>query len=344
MPASFWWINHTHTSRQELEGSYLWFPNRSHKSKARSEAEKNVQRLFPGDIVFSYADGNISAVGVALGSAREAAKPAELASVSDYADAKSGWLLPVRFMPLASPLRAEDHMAELAPVLPRKHSPILVNGAANQHVVLAAVPSMMAETLGGLMSGELERLVETIVESAGRGLTDEAEEAAIQRRSDLSVAQKAELLKSRYGQGTFRLNLESIEHSCRVTGVLDRRHLWARHIKPWSQCEDAEKLDGCNGLLLSPHVAHLFERGYISFSDEGDFLVSQELNPLVLNNWHIQLPVNVGTFRPEQCYYLDYHRREVFQQHGAGRRQRFAPASEPDPLEFAVEPAIVQPA
>jgi hypothetical protein len=52
MPASFWWINHTHTSQQEIEGSYLWFPKRSHKSKARSESEKNIQRLFPADVVF----------------------------------------------------------------------------------------------------------------------------------------------------------------------------------------------------------------------------------------------------------------------------------------------------
>jgi hypothetical protein len=342
MPASFWWINHTHTSQQELEGSYLWFPKRTHKSKARSESEKNIQRIFPADVVFSFADGQIGAVGLVLGVAREAARPSEVASVADYADVTSGWLVPVRFMSVAQPLRAGEHMGELASVLPRKHPPLLSTGAANQHVVLAAVSPAMVETVIGLLSGEVERIIETIVESVGRGLADEAAEAAIHRRSDISAAQKSDLLKARYGQGIFRTNLEINEHSCRITGVLDRRHLWARHIKPWSHCDDAEKLDGCNGFLMSPHVAHLFERGYISFSDEGDLLVSQELNPVVLEKWHIQLPRPVGQFRPEQCYYLDYHRREVFQQHGAGRRQRASQS--PEPVELAVEPAIVQPA
>jgi hypothetical protein len=247
-------------------------------------------------------------------------------------------------MAVARPLRPEKHIGELTPVLPRKHSPLLSSGAGNQHVVLAAVPALLAETLRGLLSGEVERIIETIVESVGRGLADEATEAAIQRRTDIGAAQKSDLLKARYGQGAFRTNLELNEHSCRITGALDRRHLWARHIKPWSHCDDSEKLDGCNGFLMSPHVAHLFERGYISFSDDGELLVSQELNPVVLENWHIQLPRHVGQFRPEQCYYLDYHRREVFQQHGAGRRQRASNGSEPIDVEFPAEPATVQPA
>src|SRR5262249_21321291 len=144
--------------------------------------------------------------------------------------------------------------------------------------------------------------------------------------------------------GVFRANLELHEHCCRITGVLDRRHLWARHIKPWSECDDSERLDGNNGLLMSPHVAHLFERGYISFLDDGELLVSQELNPVVLENWHVQPPLNVGEFRPEQCYFLDYHRREVFQQHGAGRRRRSGATFEPVELVPMVEPATVQPA
>ena len=344
MSASFWWVNHSHTVRHEIEGSYLWFANKARKSKARSESDKNIQRLLPGDIVFSFAQGAIGAIGVALGSAREAARPLEFDSIAEYADTQSGWLVPVRFMTLANSLRTEDYNAELAPVLPRKHPPILAGGASNQHVVLASVPAMMAMTLSRLLDGEVERIVGTITESVGRSLAEDAAEAAIQQRTDIGPAQKSDLLKARHGQGVFRTNLELSEHSCRITGALDRRHLWATHIKPWSECDDAEKLDGSNGLLMSPHIAHLFERGYISFLDDGDLLVSQELNPVVLDNWHIRLPLNVGEFRPEQCYFLGYHRREVFQQHGAGRRQRATENFEPVPVAPAAEPATVQPA
>jgi putative restriction endonuclease len=343
MSTSFWWVNHTDTVRHEIEGSYLWFANKVRKSKARSESDKNVQRLLPGAIVYSFADGAIGAIGVVLGSAREGAKPREFDSIAEYADTQEGWQVPVRFMTLTNPLRTEDYGAELAPVLPRKHPPILASGASNQHVVLASVPAIMATTLSRLLDGEVERIVGTITESVGRSLAEDAAEAAIQQRTDIGSAQKLDLLKARHGQGVFRANVELHEHSCRVTGVLDRRHLWATHIKPWSECDDAQKLDGSNGLLMSPHVAHLFERGYISFSDDGDLLISQELNPVVLDNWHITLPLNVGEFRPEQCYFLGCHRHEVFQQHGAGRRQKSTENFEPVPVVLTAETSTVQP-
>ena len=96
---------------------------------------------------------------------------------------------------------------------------------------------------------------------------------------------------------------------------------YIQQLAAWCKANDAEKLDGSNGLLLSPHLDHLFARGYLSFSDPGDLLVSRYLNPAVLTSWGIALPHNVGAFRTEQCRYLEYHRREVFERHGGGRRQ-----------------------
>ena len=95
-------------------------------------------------------------------------------------------------------------------------------------------------------------------------------------------------------------------------GLKDRSHRRASHIKPWRVCADAEKLDGNSGLLLSPHVDHLFDRGYISFTYAGDILVADAFDQRVLRIWGISTPCNVGSFRPEQCKYLAYHRQEVF--------------------------------
>jgi HNH endonuclease len=344
MNASFWWVNHAQTARYEIDGSYLWFARKNPKTKARSESDKNVQRLLPGDVVFSFANAGIGAVGVVLSASKEAAKPTEFEAFPEFADAPTGWLVPVRFMALENPLRTEDHSGELSLALPRKHSPILANGGANQHLHLAAVPSLMVNALQRLLGGEVERIVGTITDAVGRSIAEESAEAAIQQRTDMGPTQKSDLLKARHGQGVFRENVERNEHSCRITGVLDRRHLWATHIKPWYECEDGEKLDGFNGLLMSPHIAHLFERGYISFSDAGDLLVSQELNPVVLEKWHIDASLNVGAFEPEQCYFLDHHRREVFQQHGRGRRQRAPEPFEGVPATLNAEPVVVHPA
>lgn len=148
---------------------------------------------------------------------------------------------------------------------------------------------------------------------------DEEEESAeqeIAQRCNIGPTEKLNLVKSRRGQGIYRINLELVEKRCRVTNLRDRAHLRASHIKPWCKCTDAEKLDGFNGLLLSPHVDHLFDRGYISFSDAGKVLVSAGLTKEVLTCWGIRLPRNVGPFRQEQRRYLEYHRREVFQESG----------------------------
>ena len=91
------------------------------------------------------------------------------------------------------------------------------------------------------------------------------------------------------------------------------RHLRASHIKPWSASTKEEKLDGFNGLLLSPHVDHLFDRGFISFKNTGELLVSDQLNPVILEKWSIESPKNVGEFKVNQGKYLEFHRDVVFQ-------------------------------
>ncbi|HEX9139146.1 MAG TPA: HNH endonuclease [Steroidobacteraceae bacterium] len=155
---------------------------------------------------------------------------------------------------------------------------------------------------------------------ANMAVIEEAEEQAIRRRRDIDAAQMTELLRSRWGQGLFRQRVEQIESACRVTGLLDRRHLYASHIKPWQDSDDREKLDGANGLLLSPHVQHLFERGSISFSDEGGLLISKRLNPAVLSAWGLAKAARSRAFSAEQRSYLDYHRRMVLESHEGGRR------------------------
>jgi HNH endonuclease len=144
---------------------------------------------------------------------------------------------------------------------------------------------------------------------------------AIPQRTDIGAAGSEMLVKARRGQGVYRSNLEKVEQACRITGVLDRRHLRACHIKPWRDCSDFEKLDGFNGLLLSPHVEHLFEQGYISFSDDGRLLVSRWLNRVVLERWGIAVANQGRPFCAEQRVYLAWHRERVFEQEETGRRR-----------------------
>src|SRR5262249_27917916 len=117
---------------------------------------------------------------------------------------------------------------------------------------------------------------------------------------------REQIVRSRRGQGVFRSNVLLHETACRVTHVDEPRHLKASHIKPWRVSTDSERLDGANGLLLSPHVDHLFDEGYITFSPSQSLVIVPEVRNKLVDAWGIDVAVQVGSFSVQQNAYLDY--------------------------------------
>jgi putative restriction endonuclease len=74
-----------------------------------------------------------------------------------------------------------------------------------------------------------------------------------------------------------------------------------------------QRLDGENGLLLTPTVDHLFDKGFISFEDCGQLIVSPVADQKSLKRMGIEPegPVNVGAFSEGRRRYLDFHRENV---------------------------------
>ncbi len=130
----------------------------------------------------------------------------------------------------------------------------------------------------------------------------------IQQKINLLPVEKQRLIDARLGQGKFRADVARIEKQCRVTGLMNLSLLTASHIKPWSECGEGEHLDGYNGLLLSPHIDRLFDRGHLSFEDNGDMLLSGAAKE-AFRHWGIT-PRNVGAFHPKQAAYLRLHRKK----------------------------------
>jgi hypothetical protein len=147
---------------------------------------------------------------------------------------------------------------------------------------------------------------------AKNNIQDDVHEVDIIQRVNIGPLEKENLVKSRRGQGIFKTNVKMIERECRVTKLRDKDFLIASHIKPWKDSNDNEKIDGNNGLLLSPHIDKLFDSGLISFSDNGDLLISSKLNLDVLKIWGISEVLNAGSFSAEQVVYLKFHRENRF--------------------------------
>ncbi len=305
----YWWVNQNQTYKHELAGGYLWSP-KANANNAKNHFYDNMTRAQPGDMIFSFCDTLIKAVGIVTDLCDAAPKPHEFGAAGSYWS-QEGWLLPVTFEELPSPLHPKSHMAQIGPVLPSKYSPLQSNGNGNQGVYLAEVPEAMALVLIALVGAQLPSFTDVVL-SDGHDTQDVEEEARISNDTHIPNTEKLQLIKARRGQGLFRKRVESMEKACRVTGVTFKPLLRASHIKPWCTSTNAEKLDGNNGLLLAPHIDVLFDKGYISFSNSGDLLVSSKLPPDILSKWGAKPGINVGEFGGGQRIYLDHHRAVVF--------------------------------
>jgi hypothetical protein len=270
-----------------------------------------MKEVLPGDVVFSFFDTFIQAVGIAQGRATTAPKP-EFGSAGAVWDS-IGWLVEVDYFLLPVPFRPREHMQALARLLPQKYSPLRANGDGLQGVYLAEVSQDMAGGLAFAGNIELDVIRSALAptpssdESADEGEIDAAQDPKTVRGD----VERLQVSLARRGQGVFKYNVRLIESRCRLTGVRDHRHLRASHIKPWHASSSEEKVDGSNGLLLSPHVDHLFDRGLISFRSNGEILKSPLLPRDVMSQWHLDSIQSAGEFSGEQDRYLEYHRDEV---------------------------------
>ena len=303
---SYWWVNQNQTFIHEVTGGYLWSPKKN-ANGARNQFYENMQAVMPGDIVFSFAGTYIKAVGVAAGTAISSTKP-QIFGEAGQNWSQDGWQVAVDFVMVEHPIRPKEHMGLLAPLLPARYSPLTPDGNGLQGVYLAEVPPEMGSLLLGLLgSPELTMPVVNLAD-----LSFDSEEQEIVADTALSETEKATLVLARRGQGKFRARVQTVEESCRITGVTSEKFLIASHIKPWKDSNNQERLSGNNGLFLSPHVDRLFDSGFISFSATGEVLVSPSLDADILQKWSIDPATGVGKFNSEQAYFLEFHQSERF--------------------------------
>jgi len=322
----FWWVNQNKTFQQETEGGYLWSPKRK-SGNGRNPFYEFMREVAPGDLVFSFQGTYIRAIGVARSTAYEAPKPAEFGTAGPNWS-QIGWRVDVGFHTLQRQIRPAEHMNLLGQVLPAVYSPLQVTGRGNQGVYLTLLPLDFAEVLIEIIGTEAHHLRSAVRSGeligdmdAGRdvafGLVEWEEHLSDQIRRDETVpeTERESIIVARRGQGKFKEEVMRIEKRCRITHVDRIEHLRASHIKPWRDCEDhRQRLDGCNGLLLTPSIDHLFDRGFISFEGSGELLISPVAHLASLDKMGVETKriVRVGEFSNDQKSYLDFHREQVF--------------------------------
>jgi len=126
-----------------------------------------------------------------------------------------------------------------------------------------------------------------------------------------NVTERSGLVTSRVGQGYYRQQIiEKWERRCPVTKSELLEILISSHIVSWSECNNQERLDVENGILLSPNVDSLFDKHLISFNDNGQMLISSKLSLEELNRLGIPSKVGINVSEGMKKY-LKIHREKL---------------------------------
>jgi putative restriction endonuclease len=315
----YWWVNQNQTYRHEVQGGYLWSPKRN-ANGARNPFYESMREVAPGDLIFSFMDTRILAVGIAQSYCWESPKPQEFGTAGQNWE-NIGWKVTVQFTELENKVRPKDHIGILRPLLPEKYSPLQPNGNGLQSVYLTELPTSLAQALIGLIGREVSALAVAARDVKPIPADDiEMWERTLERQvtndSSIRETERQALIRARNGQGLFRDRVSKIETKCRITGVENPVHLVASHCKPWRDSTNEERLNGDNGLLLTPSIDHLFDRGFIGFEDNGKLIISPVAHKPSLQRMGIEISkvVNVGGFTSGQKPFLEFHRNAVLLQ------------------------------
>jgi len=280
-----------------------------------------MREVAPGDMVFSYRDSHVVSCGLITSYGYDSPKPSEFGkngkNWSPY-----GWRVNVTYFD-TSPFRPKDQLARISPFLSEEHSPLKADGGGKELYLTKISPEFAGVIIDALgapartcrdegrnlsLHETTEEFADTLSEKAGEYLVDGV-------KNDIQIPETTRLaiVKARIGQGIFRDEVAKVERHCRLTGVEDRDHLVASHIKPWKDSDNRERLSGFNGLMLTPTPDHLFDKGFISFGDDGRLLYASRVNRSALTKMKIpEEGFNAGRFSPEQIAFLQYHRGYIF--------------------------------
>jgi hypothetical protein len=215
----YWWVNQNQTFRQEIERGYLWSPKRNQNGH-RNPFYEFMREVAPGDVVFSFCDTRIAALGIASGHCRESPKPEEFGTAGTNWS-QIGWRVGVRWQRLTNAIRPKDHIARLRPDLAGKYAPLTPEGNGLQSVYLTQLSAGLASALFSLIGKEASSVADVGQEIGKIERDSPAPERDIEeweRRVEVAIAadsairetERTALVQARRGQGLFRDNVQKL--------------------------------------------------------------------------------------------------------------------------------------
>ncbi len=154
----------------------------------------------------------------------------------------------------------------------------------------------------------LNVLLDTPKPVAEDGAGGDLEAADIDPRTETETTRAARLKQSKFRRDL----LDRHNGRCVLTQIDMPELLRASHIKPWAKSSHKERVDPENGLLLAVHLDGLFDKGLISFDENGKILISEAVTPLARTALGLKTEWHLEATGPMQSEYMRYHRTQVF--------------------------------
>ncbi|HEV2606191.1 MAG TPA: DUF3553 domain-containing protein [Microvirga sp.] len=119
----YWWVSQGKNFRHERDGGYLWAPKRDAAGRTPFHWA-NMMKVRKGDVVYSYVNQSICAVGVATSQAHDFMRP----EVFEKEWERDGCRVTMEYRDVRPPKPLADFVSELMPLLPPQYGPLNVNG------------------------------------------------------------------------------------------------------------------------------------------------------------------------------------------------------------------------
>ncbi|UVL27743.1 HNH endonuclease [Pseudomonas donghuensis] len=293
----FFWVNLGTTHKEARAGNFLWAPLSSRTQSGKVQTRRhwdNVGKVKAGDLIFCYHDNYLRAIAKAEGDAYQAERP-PTRSFNEWSN--QGHRVDITLTDLKHLLRSDDIAPTYQAQFDARTEPSLFNnkGSVNQ-IYMAQLPADAALYL--LEQAEVVADYEDqLVDSGSPGKSP-------------SVTTREALVKARVGQGAFRTELlKRWEKKCALTGLKNPNLLVASHIQAWALADNKARLDTDNGLLLATHIDRLFDCGLISFGEDGQLLISDDLTAEEHKILGLDQYTSIPSLSEGNRRYLEKHRK-----------------------------------
>ena len=166
-------------------------------------------------------------------------------------------------------------------------------------------------------SNELKSIYKWRPENSGKSSVNKTSYSKKKKRSTYKKPNKTErkgLVTSRVGQGWYRQEiLKRWKMKCSVTGCKVTKILISSHIIPWSKCDEKQRLDVGNGLLLSPNLDSLFDKHMITFNEQGNIIISKYLDFENLKVLGVHKEMKLRRVYSDMKEYLEVHNKQFWE-------------------------------